>query len=168
MVPTTFKRHQSYRSSIVIIVIVLLVGHLLLLPHKAIAIDLPDTYGNRMAAAERYLQVVSMKDMMHNTIIETAKNVPEEYRSLYIQLMTKHINVPVIERAALASMTKNFTVEELDALATFYGSKVGQSAMGKFGAYMGDLMPALQQEIIKTQESMRSELEAAITKERQK
>ena len=163
MVPANIMKHQTYRSSIIIIGIVL-IGQLLLHPHNAVAVGLPDTYGNRMAAAERYLQTVSMKDMIHNMIIESAKNVPEEYRSIYVQLMIKHINVPILERAAIASMTKNFNVEELDALANFYGSKVGQSAMGKFGAYMGDLMPTLQQEMTKSQEAIRSELEAAIKK----
>lgn len=163
MIPSTFMKYQEFRSLMFIVVIVLM-GQFLLSPNRAFAVDLPDTYGNRMAAAERYLQVASMKDMIHDMIIETAKNVPEEYRSIYVQLMIKHINVPVLERAALASMTKNYTVEELDALANFYGSKVGQSAMGKFGAYMGDLMPTLQQEMTKSQEVMRSELEAAIKK----
>jgi hypothetical protein len=35
--------------------------------------DLPDTYGNRIAAAERYLRVASMDDMMRDSIVETAK-----------------------------------------------------------------------------------------------
>jgi hypothetical protein len=39
-------------------------------------------------------------------------------------------------------------------LADFYGSPVGKSAMQKFGAYMADLMPVLQAEIIKAQAKM--------------
>jgi hypothetical protein len=45
-------------------------------------------------------------------------------------------------------MVKIFTAQELNALADFYGSPVGKSAMGKFGIYMAEVMPALQQELI--------------------
>jgi hypothetical protein len=49
------------------------------------------------------------------------------------------------------AMVKHFTTEELKALADFYGSPVGKSAMQKFGAYMADLMPTMQAEIMKAQ-----------------
>ena len=48
-------------------------------------------------------------------------------------------------------MVKHFTTEELKALADFYGSPVGKSAMQKFGAYMADIMPVMQAEIMKAQ-----------------
>jgi len=49
------------------------------------------------------------------------------------------------------SMVKNFTADELKALADFYGSPVGKSAMKKFGAYMADVMPSIQAEVEKAQ-----------------
>jgi hypothetical protein len=39
-------------------------------------------------------------------------------------------------------------------LADFYGSPVGKSAMQKFGAYMADVMPAIQAEMLKAQAKM--------------
>jgi hypothetical protein len=36
-------------------------------------------------------------------------------------------------------------------LADFYGSPVGKSAMQKFGAYMADIMPTMEAEIMKAQ-----------------
>jgi len=125
----------------------------------AIAGNLPDTYGNRLAAAERYLQVASMADMMRDTIAGTAKNLPKEVREPYIALMNKHIHVEILERAALASMAKHFTVDELNALADFYGSKEGRSAMKKFGAYMGDVMPVIQQEMGRVQTKILADIE---------
>ena len=65
--------------------------------------------------------------------------------------MTKHIHVEVLERAALASMAKHFTVDELNALADFYGSREGRSAMKKIGAYIADVMPVIQQNMTKAQ-----------------
>ena len=56
------------------------------------------------------------------------------------------------------AMVKHFTTEELKALADFYGSPVGESAMQKFGAYMADLMPILQAEILKAQAKLNQSL----------
>jgi hypothetical protein len=39
-------------------------------------------------------------------------------------------------------------------LADFYGSPVGKSAMKKFGAYMADIMPVVQAEIMKAAAKM--------------
>jgi hypothetical protein len=49
------------------------------------------------------------------------------------------------------AMIKHFTTDELKALADFYGSPVGKSVMQKFGAYMAELMPTMQAEIVKAQ-----------------
>jgi hypothetical protein len=136
-----------------------LLGVIAVSPYVVIAGDLPDTYGNRLAAAERYLQVASMKDMMRDIIVETAKNLSEKVQGAYISLMNKHIRVESLERAALASMAKHFTVDELNALADFYGSKEGRSAMKKFGAYMADVMPVIQQEMGRAQMEIKADIE---------
>jgi hypothetical protein len=44
-----------------------------------------------------------------------------------------------------------FTAEEIKAMADYYGSPAGKSAMNKSGAYMTDLRPALQTELAKAQ-----------------
>ena len=48
----------------------------------------------------------------------------------------KRIGTTDLDRIALNSMVKTFTAGELNALADYYGSKHGQSAMQKFGAYL--------------------------------
>ena len=136
----------------------LIVGLLVLLASSltstSIAADIPDTHGNRLAAARSYLEVVSMKDMMRDMIAESAKNLPENIRPSYVQYMTKAVRVEVLESTALASMAQHFTVRELKALAAFYGSPVGRSGMKKFGAYMADVMPAIQQEMLRAQQQL--------------
>lgn len=109
--------------------------------------EVPDTHGNRIAMAERYLATVSMKDMMRDMTLESAKNFQEGVRQDYIRFMNSTIRVEVLERAALASLARHFTVGELRALATFYGSPEGKSTMKKMGVYMADLMPVLTQEM---------------------
>jgi hypothetical protein len=61
------------------------------------------------------------------------------------------LDLDALTKAMTDAMVKHFTTEELKALADFYGSPVGKSAMKKFGSYMADVMPALQAEIMKAQ-----------------
>jgi hypothetical protein len=49
-------------------------------------------------------------------------------------------------------LVKYFTPDELEALADFYGSPVGKSAMQKFPSYMAAMMPTLEREIRRAQE----------------
>ena len=60
--------------------------------------------------------------------------------------MTTQVDIAALSKAMIDAMVKNFTTEELKALADFYGSPVGKSAMQKFGAYMADIMPVVQAE----------------------
>ena len=66
-------------------------------------------------------------------------------------MMTSQLDIPALTKAMTDAMVKHFTTEELKALADFYGSPVGKSAMQKFGAYMSDLMPTIQAEMMKAQ-----------------
>jgi len=109
--------------------------------------DIPDTPGDRQAAAERYLDVAPMDSIMRDMIEKTSQNLPEGQRKQFVELMTKYVRVSVLERAALSSMVRHFSVRELNALADFYGSQEGRSAMKKFGSYMADVMPVIQQEM---------------------
>ena len=40
-------------------------------------------------------------------------------------------------------------MDELNAMVAFYGSPTGKSAFKKFGPYMGEIMPQIQQEVKK-------------------
>lgn len=124
---------------------------------EVFAADIQDTHGNRLAAAGRYLDAVPLKDMMRDMVIENAKNLPENVRPSFVQFMTETIRVDVMERAALASMAQHFTVKELNAIADFYGSPEGRSAMKKFGAYMADVMPVIQQEMLRAQKQLENQ-----------
>jgi hypothetical protein len=106
-----------------------------------------DTVAAREAAMERYMRAVPVSKMMEDTYSEMSKQLPPEQRSSFITDMRRVVKVEMIERLAKASMIKHFTADELSALADFYSSKHGASAMSKFGVYMADVMPPLTQEI---------------------
>jgi hypothetical protein len=83
-----------------------------------------------------------------------ATTMPVDQREQFKKLMTTQVDVAALSKAMIDAMVKNFTTEELKALADFYGSPVGKSAMKKFGAYMADIMPVVQAEIMKAAAKM--------------
>ncbi len=117
---------------------------LVLASAAAMAADSPEL---RLKAANRYLEVVPMAKMMEDSYSEMAKQVPADKREQFVAHMRKGVRVDALEKIARDSMVKVFTADELNALADFYGSTHGASAMKKFGVYMGNVMPAIQQEV---------------------
>ena len=116
----------------------------------------PDTPETRRKEAERYLQVSPPKALFEDMADKTAANIPADQRDQFKKLMTTEVDIPALSKAMIDAMVKNFTTEELKALADFYGSPVGKSAMQKFGAYMADIMPVVQAEIMKAASKMKN------------
>jgi hypothetical protein len=116
------------------------------------ATDTPET---RRREAERYLQVSPPKALFEDMADKMAANLPADQREQFKKVMTTQIDIAALSKAMTDAMVKNFTTEELKALADFYGSPVGKSAMQKFGAYMADIMPVMQAEIMKAAAKMK-------------
>jgi hypothetical protein len=115
------------------------------------ATDTPET---RRREAERYLQVNPPKALFEDMADKMAANLPPDQRQQFKRMMTADLDIAALSKAMTDAMVKHFTTDELKALADFYGSPIGKSAMQKFGAYMADLMPVLQAEMIKAQAKM--------------
>ena len=118
---------------------------LLLFSCPALALD--DTPQNRAQQADRYLEAVPPQSMMNDMSSKMAETLPEEQRDEFKTLLQKHLDMARIAEAIKAAMVKTFNADELKALADFYGSEVGKSAMGKMGAYMAEVMPATMKEV---------------------
>ena len=114
----------------------------------------PDTPETRRKEAERYLQVSPPKALFEDMADKMAANLPADQRDQFKKIMTTQVDIAALSKAMTDAMVKNFTTEELKALADFYGSPVGKSAMQKFGAYMADIMPVVQSEIMKAAAKM--------------
>jgi hypothetical protein len=110
-----------------------------------------DTPEARRREAERYLQAAPPKAMLEDIGDKMAVNLPAADREKFKQMLTTQLDIPALTKAMTDAMIRHFTADELKALADFYGSPVGKSAMQKFGAYMADVMPAMQAEIVKAQ-----------------
>jgi hypothetical protein len=111
----------------------------------------PDTPETRRREAERYLQAVPPKEMFADMAEKMAVNVPLPEGEKFQQTLTSQLDVVALSRAMHDALVKYFTTEELKALADFYGSPVGKSAMKKFPTYMAELMPKIEREIMKAQ-----------------
>ena len=81
-------------------------------------------------------------------------NLPPDQRQQVKRMMTAELDIAALTKAMTDAMVKHFTTEELKALADFYGSPIEKSATQKFGAYMADVMPALQAEVMKAQSKL--------------
>src|SRR5947199_9381257 len=115
------------------------------------ATDTPET---RRREAERYLQVSPPKALFEDMADKMAANLPPDQREQFKRVMTTQLDIAALTKAMIDAMVKNFNTDELKALADFYGSPVGKSAMQKFGAYMTDIMPVVQAEIMKAAAKM--------------
>jgi hypothetical protein len=118
----------------------------------------PDTPETRRREAERYLQVSPPKALFEEIADKMAANLPPDQREQFKKVMTTQLDIAALTKAMMDAMVKNFTTDELKALADFYGSPVGKSAMQKFGTYMADIMPVMQAEIIKASAKLNQSL----------
>jgi hypothetical protein len=101
----------------------------------------------KQAAVERYQHAAPMKDVMEKMYEQFAKKVPSEKQAQYIADMRSVINIDRLEQISKDGMVKTMSLEELNALADFYTSPHGASAMAKMGAFMSEVMPLLMQEV---------------------
>lgn len=122
-----------------------------------VAHAMADTPENRAREADRYLATTPPEQLFQDMTEKVSMNVPSEQRDRFITLLTKHLDIDALTVSMRSAMIKHFSADELSALADFYGSPVGKSAMGKFGEYMAEVMPAIQQEMVKAVEKAQAE-----------
>ncbi len=91
---------------------------------------------------------------------KVSMQLPEEQRDAFKATLTKNLDIEALSAAMRGAMVKYFSADELSALADFYGSPVGKSAMSKFGPYMAEMMPAMQAEMAKAIQKTQAEFSA--------
>jgi hypothetical protein len=117
-----------------------------------------DSPANRLREAERYVTATPPKELFADMAQQVAKTLPPEQRENFKATLTKNLDISALTKAMKDAMVKNFTADELKALADFYGSPVGKSAMKKFGSYMADVMPVVQAELMKAMAKTNSQM----------
>jgi hypothetical protein len=124
------------------------------------ALALDDTPATRAAQADLYLHAVPPGALLNDMTEKMAATMPENQRASFKTLMNQNLDINTLANVMRTAMIKNFTADELKALADFYGSPVGKSAMAKMGAYMADAMGPMMNELKRavavTQEQMKT------------
>ncbi len=115
-------------------------------------ISLENTLENREAQAERYLEVNSAREIFQDIAARTQNALPESERESFLNMLTKHLDLEVLNDTMSQSLIKHFTAKEIAVLADFYSQPEAKSAMSKMGIYMADIMPVVQMEMIKAQQ----------------
>jgi len=118
-----------------------------------------DTTQNRIAEANRFLSAMPPKDMLNDFVQQMSAQMPVKKRQLFADIMTKHLDLNKFTLIVRGAMVKNFTAEELQALANFYSSPIGRSAMKKFGKYMVDAMPHVRSLMADAFQKAKAEME---------
>ncbi len=118
----------------------------LALPFSIPALALDDTPQSREQQADRYLTAVPPEGMIDELLSRTADTLPPADQDQFKTLVSKHLDRARITAAIRAAMAKSFTADELQALADFYGSPLGKSAMAKMQNYQAELAPTLMSE----------------------
>lgn len=137
--------------------LVILICLLLLATH---AVAMENSLTNRENQAQRYLEATPPKALFLDMADKVAYNLPPEDRQTFKDLLTKHLDINALTYAIKTSLVNNFTADELSALADFYGSEVGKSAMSKFGSYMAEVMPSIEAEMTKAYAKVSREMES--------
>ena len=113
--------------------------------HAAAQID--DSPEARAKAVDRYFQVVSLRDMLTDMVVEVAKQLPPEDREIFKALILKHVRLEVVEGAAKQSLTKHLTVAEINVFTEFLQRPEGKSGIAKMKYYYADILPVVQSEM---------------------
>jgi hypothetical protein len=103
-----------------------------------------DDLASRRAAAERYEATMPIVKMMEDSIQQMTLSLPNDQRNIFVTQMGQVVDGQQLRTIALDTMVEVFSAEELDALAAFYGSPVGQTIVTKFPVYIAKVMPAIE------------------------
>ena len=131
--------------------------------HLSVALPayaLDDTPANRAAQADYYLGAVPPQTLLNDMTEKISATLPADQRPVFKALMTKNLDVTAVTNLMRTAMIKNFSADELKALADFYGSPVGKSAMAKMGNYMADAMAPLMGELSKAKALTEQQMKA--------
>lgn len=114
-----------------------------------------DTPENRQTSAEAYLEAVppsSLFDNLRDHMNSSGALKPAD-RPAFDEAVAQ-VDLTALRTAMLESLVRNFTADELEAMTNFYGSPEGRSVARKLPAYMADIAPILQGEMMRIMEQV--------------
>lgn len=108
-----------------------------------------DNLEARLKAARDYERTYPASQMMDEMIAELKKNPAISGNPELIDQIVNSVDEKAITEQVVQAMAKHFSLAELQALSAFYETDEGQSILKKMPAYMADIAPLIQQEVLK-------------------
>jgi len=108
-----------------------------------------DTPENRAVAAERYEAAMPVEVLLEELVYSMVGRVAEDQRDAFLAHMAEAVDVEGMREVTHEVMVRHFTADELNAQAAFYESEEGKSVAIKSRAYMAELMPRFQSELVR-------------------
>ena len=136
---------------------------LFLLASTALATE--DTEENRLKEVDRYLGYVPVAELMSDITESMSATLPLDQQAFLRKVMDEYFDVELLTETMKDAMVRNFTLEEIRALADFYEQPVAKSAMKKSSLMMGEIMPVIQREAERAVQAAMADQEAAKTVE---
>ncbi len=106
--------------------------------------SIEDTIDNRKLEAERYLNVSPPKDILIEAVAKIAPQLPPDQQITFQDTLLTNLDLNQVVSIVRESLITHFTADELSALADFYTTPSGKSAMAKFGLFIADTGPQIQ------------------------
>ncbi|KAA5607643.1 DUF2059 domain-containing protein [Roseospira marina] len=107
------------------------------------AVALEDTAANRRAQAQRYEAAMPVSVSLENSLQRVAHMMPPEHRPGFIAFARARLDETQLRDTVMVVLTETFTADELQAMADFFGSSVGQSVAGKMGRFKDRVVPLM-------------------------
>ena len=114
------------------------------------SVSFADEHSDKMVAAEKYLEISNIDEMMSGMLEEFKKNPQVRGNEKVMDIAFKAYDMEAVKEAMKEAMAKRFTLEEMNMLNEFYATPQGQSILKKMPAYMSDVMPLMQKEMMKS------------------
>lgn len=111
--------------------------------------SLSDSPSTRRQLAEKYLQVMPMREMLEKMSMQITQNMPADKASVARESMMKGLDIAALEAASIEAMVKTFTAAEINAMVNFYGSTEGRAVTEKMPAYMKQLGPLISGQLMR-------------------
>ncbi|MCC1496828.1 DUF2059 domain-containing protein [Alcanivorax sp. 1008] len=140
---TTLKSSNAFYEIQIMVKAFVLVASFFLV-NAAHAAD--DSYDDKLEAANRYFEAAPVEGLWISMADKLSASMSTHEKRNFEKVMGE-VDLTLLENLTREAMIKHFTLDEINALADFYGSPAGKSAMSKYGDYMADVGPALTAEI---------------------
>jgi len=127
-------------------------------PSAASPEALADNEANRRLAAQKHLEAVPPQEMLVELSNKVVKLLPEKSQKPFLEVMQGKELQEATSRINMQALVKHFNVKEIKALTAFYGSAEGKTIRQKYGDYLADVMPQVNDEVIAALEKARHQV----------